>query len=162
MVFTFISGVNKDIVQINNYEMIQEPYKRSINICLKCGWCVSQPKRHYKIFKMAIAGPESRLPLVSFTNSYPIIYILEIQLCEDLGFSEPVKGLINKRKRMPILDCDLIKSTIIDTKAQPSILLGDKKDRRPCWAFTRPYPTFTKRILQIQTQCFQLGLRQII
>jgi hypothetical protein len=80
---------------------------------------------------MAIAGPKSRFPLVSFTNSYPIIYILEIQLYKDLGSLEPVKGLINKRKRILILDRDLIKFTIIDTKAQPSILLGDKKNRRP-------------------------------
>jgi hypothetical protein len=162
MVFTFISGVNKDNVQINNYEIIQESYKCSIDICLKCGWCISQPKRHYKIFKMAIAGPESRLLFVFFTNSYPIIYILEIQLCKDLGSSEPVKSLINKRKRMPILDRNLIESIIIDTKVQPSILLGNKKDRRPYWAFTGPYPMFTKRILQIQMQYFQLGLRQII
>jgi hypothetical protein len=81
---------------------------------------------------MAIAGPKSRLSLVSFTNSYPIICILEIQLYKNLGFSEPVKGLINKRKRMPILDRDLIESTIIDIKAQPSILLGNKKNKRPC------------------------------
>jgi hypothetical protein len=35
MVFTFILGVNKNIIQINNYEIIQEPYKYNINICLK-------------------------------------------------------------------------------------------------------------------------------
>jgi hypothetical protein len=147
IVFIFIPGVNQDIIQINNHEMVQEPYESSIDICLKCGWCVSQTKRHYKVFKMPVAGPESRLPLVSFTNSYAMVCILEIQLCEYLGSKEPVKGLINKRKRMPILDYNLIEAAIIDTKAQPSILLGDEKDRYPCGAFTGPYPTLTKRVL---------------
>jgi hypothetical protein len=65
---------------------------------------------------MAIAGPESRLLFIFFTNSYLIIYILKIQLYKDLGSSEPVKGLINKRKQIPILDCNLIESIIIDIK----------------------------------------------
>jgi hypothetical protein len=96
---------------------------------------------------MPVAGPESRLPLVSFTNSYIIVYILKIQLYKYLSPKEPIKGLINKRKRMPILDCNLIKAAIIDIKAQPSVLLGDKKDRCPYGAFTRPYPTLIKRVL---------------
>ena len=96
--------------------MIQEPYKSSIDVCLECGWCVSQPKRHYKVLKMSVAGPESRLLLVSFTNSYAMIYILEIQLCEYLSSLEPIKGLIDKRKRIPILNRDFIEATIIDTK----------------------------------------------
>jgi hypothetical protein len=65
---------------------------------------------------MSIAGPESCLLLVSFTNSYTIIYILKIQLCEYLSSLEPIKGLINKRKQMLILDYNFIKATIIDTK----------------------------------------------
>jgi hypothetical protein len=96
---------------------------------------------------MPIAGPKSRLPLVSFTNSYIIVYILEIQLYKYLGPKEPVKGLINKRKRIPILDYNLIKAAIIDIKAQPSVLLRDEKDRCPCGAFTGPYLTLIKRVL---------------
>jgi hypothetical protein len=83
---------------------------------LKCNWYISQSKRYYKIFKMAIAGPESRFLFIFFTNSYLIIYILKIQLYKDLNSLEPVKGLINKRKQIPILDCNLIESIIIDIK----------------------------------------------
>jgi hypothetical protein len=45
-----------------------------------------------------------------------MICILEIQLCEYLGSLEPVKGLIDKRKRMPILDRNFIQAMIIDIK----------------------------------------------
>jgi hypothetical protein len=65
---------------------------------------------------MSIIGPKSRLLLISFTNSYMIICILEIQLCEYLSSLEPIKGLINKRKQMPILNYNFIKATIIDIK----------------------------------------------
>jgi hypothetical protein len=65
---------------------------------------------------MSVVGPKSCLLLVSFTNSYAMIYILEIQLCEYLSSLEPIKGLIDKRKRMPILDYNFIKAIIIDIK----------------------------------------------
>jgi hypothetical protein len=96
---------------------------------------------------MLIVGPKSRLPLISFTNSYIIVYILEIQLYKYLGPKEPIKGLINKRKRIPILNCNFIKAAIINIKVQPSILLRDEKDRCPYRAFTGPYLILIKRIL---------------
>jgi hypothetical protein len=65
---------------------------------------------------MPVAGPESRLPLVSFMNSYIMVYILEIQLYKYLSSKEPIKGLINKRKRIPILNYNLIKAAIINIK----------------------------------------------
>ena len=138
--------------------MIQEPYKSSINICLKYSQCISQPKRHYKVLKISIVSPKSCLLLVSFTNSYIIIYILKIQLYKYLSSLEPIKGLINKRKQILILNRDFIKAIIINIKLQPTILLRNKEDRRSYRAYTRPYLTFTKRITQIQTQRFQLSL----
>jgi hypothetical protein len=65
---------------------------------------------------MAIVGPKSRFLFVFFMNSYPIIYIFKIQLYKDLGSLKPIKGLINKRKRIPILDYNLIESIIINIK----------------------------------------------
>jgi hypothetical protein len=65
---------------------------------------------------MAIVGLKSRFLFIFFINSYPIIYILKIQFYKDLGFSEPVKSFINKRKQIPILNYNLIKSIIIDIK----------------------------------------------
>jgi hypothetical protein len=96
---------------------------------------------------MPVAGPESRLLLIFFMNSYIMVYILEIQLCKYFSPKEPVKGLINKRKRMPILDYNLIKAAIINIKVQPSVLLRDEKDRCPYGAFIRPYLTLIKCVL---------------
>jgi len=65
---------------------------------------------------MSIAGPKSRLLLISFINSYIIIYILKIQLYKYLSSLEPIKGLINKRKRILILNYNFIKAMIINIK----------------------------------------------
>jgi hypothetical protein len=65
---------------------------------------------------MAIIGPKSRFLFIFFMNSYLIIYILKIQFYKNLGSLEPVKGFINKRKRILILNYNLIKFIIINIK----------------------------------------------
>ena len=87
---------------------------------------------------MSVTGPEYYLPLMAIVYIYTIISIFEIKLSENFGSHQPVKGLINKGKRVSILYRDFIKSTIINTKSEASILLRNKENRDYNRVYTRP------------------------
>jgi len=96
---------------------------------------------------MSVVGPEYYLPLIVIAYIYIIISILEIKLSENFSSHQPVKGLINKGKRISILYCDFVKSTIINTKSEASILLRNKENRGHSGAYTRPNPILVDCIL---------------
>ena len=76
-----------------------------------------------------------------------IVSILEIKFNENFDFYQPVKGLINKRKRISILYRDFIKSTIIDTKLEASILFQNEENRGYSGTYTGPDLILTDYIL---------------
>jgi hypothetical protein len=78
---------------------------------------------------------------------YTIVSILEIKLGENFGSHQPVKGLINEGKRVSILYRDFVKSTIIDTKSEASILLRNEENRGHNGAYTGPDPMLADYIL---------------
>ena len=78
--FALIFGVDEDIIQIHNDKNIELFRKDLINVALECCRSVSQSKRHYLIFEVAVSGPESSLLLISFANSHPVIGIGEVKL----------------------------------------------------------------------------------
>jgi hypothetical protein len=75
---------------------------------------------------MAIAGSKGSFPLISFLNLDLVISIKEIKFAENLGIIKPVKKLTNQRNRIAILYCDGIKTSVINTKLQGTILFGCK------------------------------------
>ena len=78
--FSFIFGIDKDIIQIYNNEDIKFFYKNLIDVALECCWSVGQFKKHYLILEVAISGPKSGLSFISFANSHPVIGIGEVKL----------------------------------------------------------------------------------
>ena len=136
--------------------MVQQTGQNHIDIYLKCCRHICQSKRHYKILKISVADPEYCLPLIAIVYIYIIVNILEIKLSENFGSYQPVKGLINKGKRVSILYRDFIKSTIIDIKSKASILLRNEENRGSNGAYTGPDPMLADYILQVQIQHLQL------
>ena len=96
---------------------------------------------------MSITGPEYYLPLIAIIYIYIIVSILEIKFSENFDSHQPVKSLINEGKRVSILYRDFVKSTIIDTKSEASILLRNKENRGPNGACTGPDPILVNCIL---------------
>lgn len=73
------------------------------------------------VLEMAILRSQSRLPLITFLEPYLIIGTGEIQLCELFGLTQPIQRLSNKGKGVPVLDGEVIESSIINTKSKASI-----------------------------------------
>ena len=58
---------------------------------------------------------EGGLPLVSLTNVYQIEHILEVEEREMLAAIYAVKQIARERKQVPVLLCDLVETSEIDT-----------------------------------------------
>ncbi len=82
MLFAFTFSIDEDVIEIHYHEKVKLLCQDLIDIALKCDWCVGQSKRHDLVLKVAIAGPEGRLPFVTFPNLYLIVSIGEIELGE--------------------------------------------------------------------------------
>ena len=156
MAFTFIFGIDEDIIQIHNDRDIEFFRENLIYIALECCQSVGQSKRHYLIFEMAISGPKSSLLLISFTNSHPVIGICEVKLGKPSCLPQSIQGLLDQRKWILILDGEVVKTLIINAKLEAAIWLLIKKDRSSCWGFGGSDETIFQVSLNVSFQNFQL------
>ena len=93
--FALIFGIDKDIIQIHNDEDIELFCKNLINIALEYCRSVGQSEKHYLILEVAVSGLESNLPLISFTNSHPMIGTGGVKLGKPLYLSQSIQRLPN-------------------------------------------------------------------
>ena len=91
--FALIFGVDEDIIQIHNDKDIELFREDLIDVALECYWSVGQSKRHHLIFEVAVSGPESSLPLISFANSHPVIGTGEVELGKPPCSSQSIQRL---------------------------------------------------------------------
>ena len=82
MLFAFAFGVDEDVIKIHYYKNVKLFCQDLVDIALEHGQCVSQSKRYYLVFEMAIAGPESRFLFITFPNPHLIVGIKQIKLDE--------------------------------------------------------------------------------
>lgn len=108
---------------------------------------VGKSKRHDLVREVAVSGPRSGRPFVTFSNSHPMVGTSQVQLGETLAPNEAVKGFTYQGQQVPILDGQVVEPSIIDTKAEASIRLPIKKN----W-YTR------RRLRRSNKPVFQVGL----
>jgi hypothetical protein len=121
-------GEDEDIIKENNAKEIEEIVEAIVGISLKGRRCICKAKRHDEVFEVAVTGSKGSFPFVALSNPYPIVCLLHVKPGEVLGILEPIEQLRDKRKRVTILDGDVVQLAIIYTEAETSIGLLDKKD----------------------------------
>jgi hypothetical protein len=55
---------------------------------------------------------------------------VNVKLCKNLSVSDSGERFVDQRKQVLIFFCEAVKLTIVYTKAQAAVRLGDKEDRR--------------------------------
>lgn len=60
---------------------------------------------------------ESCLPFVAFLDPYKVVSAAEIELRETLGFRDLVEGIVDQRKRTPVLSGDCVQGSVIDAES---------------------------------------------
>ena len=68
-----IFGVDQDVIQIHHNEDIKLFSKDLIDVALEASWCVRKAEKYYLVLEVAISSAESRLPLVTFPDSHPMV-----------------------------------------------------------------------------------------
>ena len=91
--FSFVFGIDEDIIQIYNYKDIEFFSKDLIDIALECCRSVGQSKRHYLILEVTVSSPESSFPLISFANSLPVVGTDEVELGKSPCLPQSIQGL---------------------------------------------------------------------
>ena len=79
-----VPGIDQNFVQINNDKNVELLRKDLVDVSLKASWSIRQTKGHDLIFEVIIPGAEYCLPLVTLSNSHPMIGTNEIQLGKPL------------------------------------------------------------------------------
>ena len=155
LAFAFIFGLDEDIIQIHNDEDIKLFREDFIDVALECYRSVGQSKRHYLIFEIAVSGPESSFPLISFTNSHPVIGTSEVELGKPPCSPQSIQGLLDQRKLILIFDGRVVKSLIINAKSEVAIWFFIKKDGSFFWGFGESDKTIFQFGLNVSFQSLQ-------
>lgn len=74
--------VELNVIWINDHKDIKLFCQYLIDVFLEACCYVKKVKRHHLILKMTVSSSKSRLPLVSFANSHPIVSTSQIELGE--------------------------------------------------------------------------------
>ena len=85
MKLSYIFSIDQDIVQVHYNKNIKLFSKNLINIALKTSGCVGKAKEHHLVLEVAVFDAESRLLLVTLSNSHSMIGTNKIQLGKPLG-----------------------------------------------------------------------------
>ena len=85
MWLAWIFGIDQNIIQLYYNKDIKLFSKNLIDIALKTGKCIEKAKGHYLVLKVIVFDVEGRLPLITLSNSHPMIGTSEIQLGKSLG-----------------------------------------------------------------------------
>lgn len=73
--FSLIFCINEDVVEIHDNKVIELFYHNLIDIALKDGQCVGQPKRYHLVLEVAIVDLEGHLLFIAFYNSHLMVGI---------------------------------------------------------------------------------------
>ena len=80
MLFTFVFGVDKDVIKVHYHRNLELLCQDFIDVALEYSRCISQSKRHYLVLEMAIVAPESRFSFIAFPDPHLMVGIGEIKL----------------------------------------------------------------------------------
>jgi hypothetical protein len=118
--------INRDVVQIDNTEIINIASQSVIDVALEGRRSIGQAHWHNQELIVSIAGSKGGFPFISFLYSNSIVNVKEIEFAEDLGVMESIWKFTNQWNRVSILNGDSIKASIVYTKSQGTILLERK------------------------------------
>src|SRR5581483_4360861 len=119
--------IDQDIVYEDNHKLIQVRSTYSVHQIHKDCWSVRQTERHDQEFVVTITSSECCLGNIFLSNSHLMVSGSRIDFGEVCRSLQLVEQIINTRKRITILDSNLVQLPIIDAHAKRSIFLFDEQ-----------------------------------
>ena len=124
---------DEDVIEVDYYEDISHVSEDVVHEGLEHSRCISEPHQHDQELKGAIACSEGCLPLITCCDMNIIVARMEVNLGVDLRTAQLVEEIGNEWDRIPILPCDLVEVSEVDTELQGAILLLGKEDGCTTW-----------------------------
>jgi hypothetical protein len=108
-----ISGINKDIINKDQYEFVELRHKHGVHEVHKIGWCICETKGHYKELVKTITSGQGSFRNITRSNFDLVITRTDIDLGENFGSSQLIKKNIDSGKRIFVLDGSCIERSVI-------------------------------------------------
>ena len=82
---TWVFGLNENIIKINNNKNVKLLGQDLIDVTLKGGQYIGEPKKYYLVFKVAVSSLKSCFPSIAFFNPHPMVSTRKIKFDEFFG-----------------------------------------------------------------------------
>ena len=109
---------------------------------------VGEPHWHDQELKGAIAHSEGHIPLVACCDTIIVVASMEVKLGVDLHAAQLVKEVGDEWDWVPILLCDLVEVSEVDTALQGAILLLGKEDGCTTWRLRRSDEPISEHVIE--------------
>ena len=73
LVFLLVFGIDEEVINVDNDELVQEGSEQVLHHCHEGGRRVGQAKRHYPEFIVPIASSKSRLFHIIWVDAYLVV-----------------------------------------------------------------------------------------
>jgi len=121
-------GVDEDVVEVNDAEDVEVLAKGVVHKVLEGGGSVGEAEGHDGVFEVAVTTAEGSFPLVSRSDPNEVVCSTKIKFGEEFCLGESIEGFGDEGEGVAILEGDLVESSVVDAKAERSVLLFDEKD----------------------------------
>ena len=95
--------------------------------------CVRKAKEDYQGFKKPLSCSEGCFPLVPLRDPKKVIGVSDVQGRVVFSGVQLVQGFLDQWKEVPVLDCSVVESSVVDAQPKGTVLFSYKEN----WC---PYP----------------------
>src|ERR1700678_394618 len=75
-----------------------------------------------------IASAKSGLPFITFSDADKVISVAEVERCVNTSFAGCIEEVRNEWKWVPVFLSDFVKTTVVNTKSEGTILFADEEN----------------------------------
>jgi hypothetical protein len=129
LVFSKSLGVDEDVIEKHEGELVEKRAEGLMHEMHERGGGVGQTKREDEEFEMTVASPEGCLSDIAWVNADLVVTGAKVNLGEVSSALETVEEFVDARKRVAVLDRDVVESAIVNAHAGGAVLFLDKKNR---------------------------------
>ena len=124
-----VGGVDEEIIHIDNEPSFSNHVaERVVHETLEGGGGVGESEEHHGRFKEPFMGNKGCFPLVTVLDPYVVVPPSDVELGEDLGVSQFIHEIRDKREGVGVMDGMFVDVTIVLAGAKSSVLLFDEEE----------------------------------
>ena len=130
-VFFDSSGVDQNVVEVNNDEGIEVEAEDVVHEALEGGGGVGEAEWDDGELEVAVAGAEGCLLDVGILDSDLVVALAEVDFGEDGGPMQAIEHIVDAGEGVGIFDGDVVEGSVVDAEAETPVLLADEEDGSP-------------------------------